>query len=181
MIDYLQPPLGYLLRIPCGDSAAESLLDEPARDRAERAAAFLRFERIGQILALPLSAAHETAQIVWLGCSPDFYDQVDAGVTETFLELLKNPDRGLPCVFVVTQGELQLVLKSLGVSQANQPGDADANEIVAPGGIISIHRGDAGEIAVRARHMIMDFSFTDFVKAAAWGGADIAVERPATS
>ena len=197
MIDYLQPPLGYLLRIPCGDHAANSPLDEPARDRAEQAAAFLRFERIGRICETNRPAARETAQIVWLSCTPDFTDYIyaSAGVDE-FCDFLLNEDRGLPCVLVAAQREIEAALQRLGISPANQPGDPESanvcgegavsnqqsalgqSEIVAPGGIISLHQADTGIIA-RARHMVLDFRFTDLEKAVAWGNAGLAIEKPA--
>jgi hypothetical protein len=187
MINYLQPPLGYLVRIPCGDDAADSPLDEPARDRAEQAAAFFRFERIGQIFTADQPAARDAAEIVWQSCSWDFTDALCAGGAESFYEFLLDPDRGLPCVLVATQREIESALQRLGVSLANQPGDAPGasacGEIVAPGGIISLH-GIAGEgacgpqIQVRARTMVLDFEFTDFVKSVAWGNADLAIEKP---
>jgi hypothetical protein len=165
-IDYLQPPLGYLLRIPVGDHAADSPLDEPARDRAEQAAAFLRFERIGQIFTASQRAAREAAEIVWLSCSWDFTDAMCGGGAESFCKFLLDPDRGLPCVLVATQREIESALTGLGVANV-------CGEIVAPGGVISIHQS-AGEgacgpqIQVRARHMVLDFSFTDLEKAVVW-------------
>jgi hypothetical protein len=188
MVDYLQPPLGYLLRIPSGDHAADSPLDEPARARAEEAAAFLRYERIGRIYAEPRAAAVEAGQIAWLSCSRDFGDCVYAGDPESFVAWLKDSDRGLPAVLVATETWIEAALKiMLGASvcageivqpqQAN-PGLAGVPEIVAPGGIISIHRDGEG-VALRARHMILDFAFTDFVKAAEWGHAGrLLVEKP---
>ena len=170
-VDYLQAPLGYLLRIPCGDHAVDSPLDEPARDRAEQAAAFLRFERIGRIFKTNCNAAQDTAQIVWLSCTQDFTDYIYGALgVDDFCTFALNEDRGLPCVLVATQHEIETALERLGVSLANQPGDPDANvckEIVAPGGIISVHRCDSG-LAVRARHMVIDFRFTDFEKAVQW-------------
>jgi hypothetical protein len=172
MIDYLQPPLGYLLRLPCGDHAADSPLDEPARDRAEQAAAFLRFERIGQIFHAQSLGAYQTAEIVWHSCSWDFTDSFSCGDAETFCAWLLNPDRGRPGVFIGSQDQKTAVMQRLGISLANQPGDpTGANvcdgEIVAPGGVISLHR-DGEKIVPRARHMIIDFSFTDLGKAVAW-------------
>ncbi|HEX3091229.1 MAG TPA: hypothetical protein VHW72_01335 [Candidatus Angelobacter sp.] len=180
-INYLQPPLGYLVRIPVGDHASDSPLDEPARDRAEQAAAFLRFERIGQIYSVDRPAARDTAEIVWHSCSPDFTDSTCIGVAEIFCEWLLNQDRRLPGVFVADYAELGLVMSRLGISLANQPGDpTGANvcgELVAPGGIISIHRDDEGKIVLRARHMVLDFTFTDLEKAVTWGKADMVIEK----
>jgi hypothetical protein len=166
-IDYLLPPLGYLVRIPVGDHAADSPLDEPARDRAEQAAAFLRFERIGQIFTIDRPAARETAEIVWHSCSWDFTDAIAAGGTESFCKFLLDPDRGLPCVLVATQQEIEYAVTGLGIA------NVCAGELVAPGGIISLH-AIAGEgahgpqIQIRARHMVLDFSFTDLEKAVVW-------------
>ena len=169
-IDYLQPPLGYLLRIPCGDHAVDSPLDESAKARAEEAAAFLRFERIGRIYSVDRQAARDTAETVWLTCSPDFTDWLHAGTAEIFCEWLLDQDRGLPGVFIADYAELGLVMSRLGISLANQPGDptgANVCELIAPGGIISIHR-DGEQIAVRARTMVLDFAFTDLVRTIAW-------------
>lgn len=162
MIDYLQPPFGYLLRIPCGDDAADTPLDEPARDRAEQAAAFLRYERIGRIYETNSNAARETSMAVWLSCSPDFTDYIysDLG-PDNFCKFLLDPDRGLPCVLVSTQREIEAALKSL------IPGANVCGELVAPGGIISLHRSEE-KIVPRARHMILDFSFTDLERTVAW-------------
>jgi hypothetical protein len=170
-INYLQPPLGYLLRLPCGDDAADSPLDEPARDRAEQAAAFLRYERIGQIFTADRQASRQTAEILWLATSWDFTDQVIAlEHMLAFTEALRI-NAGLPCVLVATQQEIESALTSL------IPGANVCGEHVAPGGIISLHRAELSDplhphketvILPRARHMIMDFSFTDLEKAVAW-------------
>jgi hypothetical protein len=162
------------VRIPVGDHAADSPLDEPSRDRAEQAAAFLRFERIGRIFTVDRPAARETAEIVWHSCTPDFTDCFYTGVAEIFCEWLLNPDRGLPGVFVSEYAEALHVAARIG---ANVCG----GEIVAPGGIISIHRDSEDKIALRARHMILDFAFTDLEKAVAWGSADLAIEKPCSS
>lgn len=168
MIDYLQPPLGYLLRLPCGDHAADSPLDEPARDRAEQAAAFLRFERIGQIFHAQSLAAYQTAEIVWHSCSWDFTDSFARGDAETFCAWLLNPDRGRPGVLVSTQREIETALIALRAADV-------CGEIVAPGGVISLHRVE-DKIVPRARHMIIDFSFTDLEKTVAWDKESLAIE-----
>jgi hypothetical protein len=168
-IDYLQPPLGYLLRIPCGDHAVDSPLDESAKARAEEAAAFLRFERIGRIYSVDRQAARDTAETVWLSCSPGFTDYICAGTAEIFCEWLLDQDRGLPGVFVADYAEMGLVMARLGVA------NVCAEEIVEPGGVISLHAhvaqppsaGDTQVIA-RARTMVLDFTFTDLVRTIAW-------------
>lgn len=156
MVDYRQPPLGYLVRVP--QENLDSPLDESARSRAEEAARFLSFQRIGMIVSSKHAAAIETAEIIFQCCGGTFDPLTD--------ERLEDPEQicgylvhGFPTVVVTTQKGIQGAILPL------QPGANVCGEIVGPGGIISAHRvGD--EILVRARTMILDFNFTDFVEAA---------------
>lgn len=171
MIDYCQPPLGYLVRVP--QESLDSSLDTSARARAEEAARFLSFERIGQIVSVNWPAAIEAAEIISNGCSiggePAIDERLDDAeavcgyltaissyLASAYLEHISGP-----CVLVIADREIRATAQKL--CPANVCG-----EIVAPGGIISIHRHDDMLIA-RARHMILDFSFTDFVETVSAG------------
>jgi phosphohistidine phosphatase SixA len=156
MIDYNKPPLGYLVRAASSD--LDSPLDLSGRERAEAAAQFLSFEKIGQIVSTAHAAAIETAEII-------FQDCVTANHCPEADERLEDPDQicgymihGFPSVVITTQKGIQAAIARL------MPGANVCQEIVAPGGVISIHRVD-GKILVRARTMILDFTFTEFVEA----------------
>lgn len=169
MIDYTQPALGYLLRIPCSDVAADSPLDEPARARAEMAAEFLSFERIGPIAAADHPAARETAECVRAACSPGSMEEAILYATEDLQAVcswLVDPLRGLPCVVVATGCGIETMLGSLLQTFAEAPSPQGEKEVVGPGGLISLHRDpETSAIVVRARTMVLNFAFADFVEA----------------
>jgi hypothetical protein len=158
MIDYRTPPLGYLVRVP--QESLDSSLDESARSRAEDAARFLSFEWIGNIATSTRTAMVETAEIIHAAMgtegSWDLGEYVDPEVVCSYMRY-----GGPPCILVLSDKDIQ-------ASIASMTGADVCGEIVAPGGIISIHRQDDTLIA-RARHMVLDFSFTDFVEAASAG------------
>lgn len=167
MIDYRTPPLGYLVRVP--QESLDSSLDESARARAEDAARFLSFERIGMVVASHRVAAIETADIILSGdaADQDIQDLDSGEVIEAYLSITL-PTRPMSYVFIAGQQAIAAAISKL--TGANVCG-----EIVAPGGIISIHRspvpsgseGTLSQFRVIARHMILDFSFTDFVQSVA--------------
>jgi hypothetical protein len=150
MIDYRTPPLGYLVRVP--QESLDSSLDESARARAEDAARFLSFEKIGMVISTPHAAAIETAEILCNDCNglgPETDAHLEDGaVIRGYLV------HGFPSVIITTQKGIAAAVEEL---TANVCG-----EIVAAGGIISVHREEE-KIVVRARHMVLDFTFTDFV------------------
>jgi hypothetical protein len=170
-IDYLQPPLAYLVRIPVPDADAGSPLDEGARGRAEDAARWLNFQPVNVVVCSPGEAAEETAEILHHG---NYTSEkiVDAQLAESLLGYIK--DRG-PHALVLRQQEIRAALASLGVSSLQKMSNRDAQvlteeaaanvcaEPVAPGGIISIHQQGEGLRAI-ARMRVLDFSFTDFVE-----------------
>lgn len=166
-IDYLQPPLAYLVRIPVPDAEADSPLGEAARGRAEDAARWLSFQPIAVVVCGPNAAADETAEIMLHG--GHIVDKIsEAQLGTSLMAFIK--DRG-PHALVLRQQEIEAALEGLGVqsTQVLLRRLASANvcaevskEIVAPGGVITIHEMADGFIA-RARTRILDFSFTDFV------------------
>jgi hypothetical protein len=152
MIDYRTPPLGYLVRIP--QESVDSPLDEAARARAEDAARFLSFENIGGVASCELPAALEMAEIVVTSIGHDIVHGLSwMEQPEVICGYLLNACP--PFVLVLSDREIRAAVERL--IGANVCG-----EIVAPGGIISVHR-DEEKIVVRARHMVLDFTFTDFV------------------
>jgi hypothetical protein len=154
MIDYRQPPLGYLVRVP--QESLDSSLDASARIRAEEAARFLSFERIGHVVSSRNAAALETAQIIDTTCgNGDVFEYTDLS-GELVAAYLTARDED-PYVLICDQAVIVAAVAKL--TGANVCG-----EIVAPGGIISVHRQDE-KIVVIARTMVLDFSFTDFVEA----------------
>jgi hypothetical protein len=165
-IDYCQPPLGYLVRVP--QENLDSPLDASARARAEEAARFLSFERIGGVASCDLPAAFETAEIIMNSIGHEIIHGLGymehAEVICSYLTTF-----GGPSVLVLTDREIRATIERLTLPhQANSglAGDLVANvcaELVAPGGIISVHRED-GKMVVRARHMVLDFKFTDLVE-----------------
>jgi phosphohistidine phosphatase SixA len=159
MIDYRTPPLGYLVRVP--QESLDSSLDASARSRAEDAARFLSFERIGHVVSSQNAAALETAEIIDnAGGNGERFEYGDPLSVELVTAYLKAND-GDPYVLVCDQALIQATI-------ARMTGASVCGEIVAPGGIISVHR-DEGKIVVRARHMVLDFKFTDFVETVSAG------------
>jgi hypothetical protein len=164
MIDYRTPPLGYLVRVP--QESLDSSLDASARARAEDAARFLSFERIGGVASSGLPASVETAEIVLNGC-------MEGGFVQGLRE---REDAEVICGYLLnTREPFVLVLRDREIRAAVErlTGANVCGEIVAPGGIISVHRvseipsgseGSLSQSRVIARHMILDFSFTDFVQ-----------------
>lgn len=158
-IDYLQPPLAYLVRIPVPDAAADSPLDEAARGRAHDASRWLSFQPVNVIVCSPGEAAEQTAEILQLG-NLSSEKIVDAQLAESLPGYIQ--DRG-PHALVLRQQELEAALALLLPGRANVCGSEAGTELGAPGGIISIHQqGD--ELRVIARTRVLDFSFTDFVE-----------------
>jgi hypothetical protein len=159
MIDYRTPPLGYLVRVP--QESLDSSLDESARARAEDAARFLSFERIGMVISTPHAAAIETAEQIFnflngtCFSTPQAIDDDPATIC-AFLTALD-----MPCVLICEHTAIAAAISKL--TRASVCG-----EIVAPGGVISVHRVE-GKIVVRARHMVLDFKFTDFVETVSAG------------
>jgi hypothetical protein len=153
MIDYRTPPLGYLVRVP--QESLDSSLDESARARAEDAARFLSFEHIGGVASSGLPASVETAEIVLNGCMEGGFVQglSERGDAEVICGYLLNTRE--PFVLVLGDREIRAAVERL-------TGASVCGEIVAPGGIISVHRVEE-QIVARARHMVLDFTFTDFV------------------
>jgi phosphohistidine phosphatase SixA len=155
MIDYRTPPLGYLVRVP--QESVDSPLDASARARAEEAARFLSYQMFGRVISSRDIAALETAEIIDLargtGERMEWDDEYPV-TAEIAVLYLKHDDC---CVLICTGQEISAIIERL--TGANVCG-----EIVAPGGIISIHREEE-KIVVRARHMVLDFKFTDSVEA----------------
>jgi hypothetical protein len=154
MIDYRTPPLGYLVRVP--QESLDSSLDESARSRAEDAARFLSFERMQHVISSAHCAAYETAEMIFISCavdSQDVNDFLDADSVLGYFSLKTHLDKAL--VLVLDQNVIQAVV-------ARMTGADVCGEIVAPGGVIPVHRVE-GKIVIRARHMVLDFTFTDFV------------------
>lgn len=158
-IDYLMPPLAYLVRIPVPDAAADSPLEEAARGRADDAARWLSFQPVAVVVCSPGEAAEQTAEI--LQHSNQTAEKiVDNQLAESLLGYIQ--DRG-PHALVLRQQELEAALALLLPGRANVCGSEAGTELVAPSGIISIHQqGD--ELRVIARTRVLDFSFTDFVE-----------------
>jgi hypothetical protein len=160
MIDYRTPPLGYLVRIP--QESIDSPLDASARLRAEDAARFLSFEKFGMVCSCHHVAAVETAEIIAQSCAAE-EPHIDGSLIEPWTiqsYLSFKALNGFPHVLVCAPD-------SINAAIARMTGASVCGGIVAPGGIISIHR-DEGKIVARARHML-DFKFTDFVESVSAG------------
>lgn len=163
MIDYNKPPLGYLVRAASSD--LDSPLDLSGRERAEAAAQFLSYERIGLIVSMDHAAAIETAEIIAQNCgasSPATDERLDhAAVICGYLLAIEQEQnktawletQQLPCVLVLSEPSISQAVQLLCAANV-------CKEIVGPGGIISVHRVDE-KIVIRARTMILDFSFTE--------------------
>lgn len=150
-IDYLQPPLAYLVRIPVPDAEADSPLGEAARGRAEDAARWLSFQPVALIVCSPGQAAEQTAEILRHGIYMS-EKIVDAQLGPSLLAYIRNPG---PHVLVLRQQEIEsLLLPSANV--------CSGRELVAPGGILSVHQTEGLRVIARTR--VLDFSFTDFVE-----------------
>jgi phosphohistidine phosphatase SixA len=169
MIDYRTPPLGYLVRVP--QESLDSSLDAYARDRAEDAARFLSFERIGHVVSSQNAAALETAEIIDnAGGNGERFEYGDPLSVELVAAYLKAVEKepyvhSEPYVLVCDQALIAATVERL-------TGASVCGEIVAPGGIISVHREEE-KIVVRARHMVLDFSFTDFVETVSSSAASV--------
>src|SRR5882672_10440224 len=128
MIDYAKPALGYLVR--AASSNLDSPLDAGGRARAEEAARFLSYERLGSVVSSHQPAAVDTAGIIFAA----FGDRYDAIVIDE--RLGQNIDGWLtgeaPCVLVCGPLELKAAVETLTANVC-------ADEIVAPGGIVSVH------------------------------------------
>lgn len=166
MVDYRQPPLGYLVRAP--QENLDSPLDESARDRAEEAARFLSFERIGGVASCDLSACIETALILLGSFCPG--QECVQGLkqlehSEVICSYLMNARE--PLVLVLADREIREAVQRL--CPANVCGEFVTREIVGPGGIVSVHRGE-GFIKVVARTMILDFGWAECSAEAANAG-----------
>src|SRR5689334_8868655 len=103
MIDYTQPPLGYLVRVPQADQELDAPLDAGARARAEEAARFLSFTPIGQIVSSGSPGAIWAAQIICDACVTEYQPEVDLLLKETIPAYLGLV---LPCVLVCRQAEI---------------------------------------------------------------------------
>ncbi|SRR5258707_3872369 len=163
MIDYCQPPLGYLVRIP--QESLDSALDGGARSRAEDAARFLSYERIGPVVSSHQAAAVETAEIIVAACSSSpAGPEIDEMLEESIYSYFAQPGAtAAPCVLVCDPAEIRAMVSWI------RPDANVCAEIVAPGGILSVHRvaaegGCGPRLEIRARHMVLDFAFAEFVE-----------------
>lgn len=153
MIDYNKPPLGYLVRAASSD--LDSPLDLSGRERAEAAAQFLSFERIGGVASCALTASLETAEIILNACGQDQgYIQGLSEYESPEVICAYLLDAPYPFVLVLRDREIQAAIARL------MPGANVCKEIVGPGGVISVHRVEE-KILVRARTMILDFTFAE--------------------
>lgn len=167
MIDYTQPPIAYLVRVPQQDEL--SLLYGTALARADDVARFLSYEEIGPVVCSAAIAAVETAEAIFSMCcaraqrgaSPE----VDEILHETIGAYLRHREPGPPAVLVCDEKALRAGLAVANVCDGEE-------ELVAPGGIVSIHRdprsaaeGGCGpnSLVAIARHMILNWKFSDLV------------------
>lgn len=179
MVDYTAHALGYLVRMPQED--AEDPLTEDSRVLAEEAARFLDFMRIHMVVSSGRHAAVETGDLIFWNCAPALSNVTDRNLEDpativSYLKASVSKDRGLPCVLVLRQQDIAAALARLGVPSADdsQPGSLERGsfELVAPGGVISVHEEQDGKIIVRARTMVLDYKFTDFVEIVANAAAE---------
>lgn len=168
MIDYTQPPIAYLVRVPQADEL--SLLYGTAPRLADDVARFLSYEEIGPIVASGSPAALETAEVIYAAVHSTYAGvELDDRLEETIAAYLKGREPGPPAVLVCDLAALKAGLRAASVCDGEE-------ELVAPGGIVSIHRdpgGSPGLVAI-ARHMILNWKFSDLVAMV----ADEAVKSP---
>lgn len=168
MIDYTLPPIAYLVRMPPED--AESALSVPRGwELAEEVARFLSYEEIGPIVSAQVEAAERTAQIIFDGVTSTHSGvEVDAKLEQTIGVYLREREAGPPAVLVCDLPALRAGLVAANVRIGS--GHEDDN-LVAPGGIVSIHRDPRApeefRLAAIARHMILNWKFCDLVAMAA--------------
>jgi hypothetical protein len=159
VIDYTKPALGYLVR--SASNNLDSPLDAGARARAEEAARFLSYERIGGVASSGLPASFETASILLDALGMEYVQGLsELEAAEVICNYLLKFDA--PFVLVLRDREIRAAIERLTANVC-------AEEIVAPGGIISVHRiaaegGCGPHVVVQARTMVLNFSFTDFVE-----------------
>lgn len=161
MIDYTQAPIAYLVRVSQADEL--SLLYGTAPARAEEAARFLSYEAIGPIVSSPGPAAVETAETIFGAVTSTHAGiEVDDRLAESIATYLCHREAGPPCVLVCDLPALRAALHAANVCDGEE-------DLVAPGGIVSIHRDPAGApgLVAIARHMIMNWKFADLVAMAA--------------
>lgn len=160
MIDYSQPPVAYLVRVPLAD---QDSLTDAGRRQAEEAARFLGYEEIGPVVCSgPVPAAVEAADIIFTNVKTSFSGfEIDWHLAETVGAYIRNRGAGPPTVLVCDLPALRAGLRAAGVDKGR--GDQSEAEIIAPGGIVSIHRGADGKLTAVARTMILDFSFQEFL------------------